>query len=186
MSIILDENNRPLLEDKDIPLSRIFEALTRGKSLKDICSEFSLTNKELAEVFKYTARMMQGTMDGLCPRKSAELVVYIDGAARGNPGDAGIGVVFYDNKETLLKELKEYIGVTTNNVAEYKALIKALLTAAEEFGASKVRIFTDSELVARQMSGHYKVKNEELKELFARVKELAKRFKKLEINHIER
>lgn len=186
MSIILDENNRPVLEEKNIHLSRIFDSLARGKSLKEICCEFSLTHKQMLAIFQYAAELMQNKQVLFHKKKVGNLIVYIDGAARGNPGDAGIGIVFYDEEGLLLKEVKEYIGIATNNVAEYKALIKALVMAGEELGASKVKVFTDSELVTKQISGYYKVKNDELKELFSQVRELFKKFKKVEINHIER
>jgi ribonuclease HI len=182
LSIILDENNKPLLEGKNISLSLIFESLAKGKSLKEVCSLFSLTDKELKAVFRYAA----GAVNNEPSQKSSELLIYTDGASRGNPGEAGIGIVFCNEQGELLKEVSEYIGVVTNNVAEYRALIKALIVAADEWGQSKIKIFTDSELMARQMSGHYKVKNEELKELFCQARELSRKFKKMEIHHIER
>ncbi len=114
------------------------------------------------------------------------LIVYIDGAARGNPGDAGIGIVFYDEKGNLVREVKEYIGIATNNVAEYKALIKALKIASEQFKTGKIKIFSDSELVVRQVLGYYKVRDKFLKELFVQVQELLRKFEKVEIKHIER
>ena len=119
-------------------------------------------------------------------KKTNNLIAYIDGAARGNPGDAGIGIVFCNEKGDVIREVKEYIGTATNNVAEYKALIKALKVVIEEFTANELKIFTDSELVAKQISGHYKVKNKSLKELFSQVQQLLKNFKKAEVIHIER
>lgn len=96
------------------------------------------------------------------------IVAYTDGASRGNPGDAAIGIVLKDDAGTTLLAHRRYIGKTTNNVAEYTALLECLeLTAGSEtFRCSELVIHTDSELMARQMSGVYKVKDAGLKALF--------------------
>lgn len=98
--------------------------------------------------------------------------MYTDGGARGNPGPAGIGVQILDEQGTLLKEFGEYIGEQTNNVAEYTALIRALEELLKLYGPKlrdmRVEVRMDSELVVRQMSGVYKVKEPTLKTLFAR------------------
>jgi len=91
--------------------------------------------------------------------------VYVDGGARGNPGPAGVGVVVTDEAGAELDRANEYIGETTNNVAEYRALLLGL-QLAQELGAREVEVVNDSELVARQVGGEYKVKNAGLKPLF--------------------
>jgi ribonuclease HI len=93
------------------------------------------------------------------------LVIHVDGGARGNPGPAAIGVVVSDRNGDVLDELAEPIGVATNNVAEYKALLKGLERAAA-LGAREVEIVNDSELVARQLTGVYKVKHPAMKPLY--------------------
>ena len=102
-----------------------------------------------------------------------KIVIYTDGGARGNPGPAGIGAVFQDAKGRTIKELAEYIGEATNNVAEYHALIRALGEASELWGdrtlGMEFEVRMDSELVVRQMQGLYKVKEPTLKEKFAMV-----------------
>jgi ribonuclease HI len=102
--------------------------------------------------------------------------MYTDGGARGNPGPAGIGVVIQDSTEKILKEFGEYIGETTNNMAEYEALIRALKAAKELFGNTlrekKVEVRMDSELVVRQLGGQYKVKEPSLKDQFAKVAQM--------------
>ncbi|NLG87127.1 MAG: reverse transcriptase-like protein, partial [Firmicutes bacterium] len=87
-----------------------------------------------------------------------KLILHIDGASRGNPGPAGIGVVIADVSGTVLAEVSEYIGEVTNNVAEYKALLKGLQEAAR-IGAKDVSIYSDSELLVKQMNGQYRVRH---------------------------
>ena len=93
------------------------------------------------------------------------LVVHVDGGARGNPGPAAIGVVVSDTGGAVLEELGERIGVATNNVAEYRALLRGLELAGA-LGARKVEIVNDSELVARQLTGAYKVKHPSMRPLY--------------------
>jgi ribonuclease HI len=93
------------------------------------------------------------------------LVVHVDGGARGNPGPAAIGVVVSSRDGHVLDEVAERIGVATNNVAEYQALLKGLERAAA-LGAREVEIVNDSELVAKQLTGAYKVKHPSMKPLY--------------------
>ncbi len=101
------------------------------------------------------------------------ITIYTDGGARGNPGPAGVGAVILDGEGKVLKEISDYIGETTNNVAEYEALIRALTAVVELFGeklrSMKIEVCMDSELAVRQLNGIYKVKDATLKKLFARV-----------------
>jgi len=93
------------------------------------------------------------------------LVIYTDGACFGNPGPMGIGIVIYADGK-IVREISEYIGEGTNNIAEYSALIRAL-KEVKKLGEREVVIRTDSQLLARQLSGEYKIKNKKLKELKA-------------------
>jgi ribonuclease HI len=95
-----------------------------------------------------------------------KLVVHVDGGARGNPGPAAIGVVVSGADGALLDEVGEAIGEATNNVAEYRALLRGL-ERARALGASEVEVIGDSELVAKQVSGQYKVKHAGLRPLHA-------------------
>ncbi|MGB9822087.1 ribonuclease HI family protein [Thermodesulfovibrio sp.] len=109
--------------------------------------------------------------------------LYCDGASRGNPGNAGIGcLIILDNKKIAISE---YIGKTTNNVAEYTALIRGLQEALNQ-KAEEIEIFSDSELLVRQIKGVYKVRNKNLIPLYEKVRELLSRFKKYQISHIYR
>ena len=98
--------------------------------------------------------------------KSLNVVVHVDGGARGNPGPAAIGVVVSGADGEVLDEVAERIGVATNNVAEYRALLRGL-ERAKALGAREIEIVNDSELVARQLSGVYKVKHPAMKPLHA-------------------
>jgi ribonuclease HI len=95
----------------------------------------------------------------------SRVVLHVDGGARGNPGPAAIGVVVSDPAGNVIDEVAERIGVATNNVAEYRAVLRGL-ERARELGASEVEIVGDSELVARQLSGAYKVKHPAMKPLY--------------------
>ncbi|MGI6485049.1 MAG: ribonuclease HI family protein [Thermoanaerobacterales bacterium] len=111
--------------------------------------------------------------------------VYIDGASRGNPGNAGIGIIFFNEKGDVIKEISDYIGQTTNNIAEYTALLTALEQAVE-INIKQIDIFSDSELMVKQINGEYKVKNEGLKPLYKRVCKLLEEFDEYEIRHVSR
>jgi ribonuclease HI len=93
------------------------------------------------------------------------LVLHVDGGARGNPGPAAIGVVISGTDGEVVEELAEAIGPATNNVAEYRALLRGL-ERARELGAAELEIVGDSELIARQVSGIYKVKHPAMRPLY--------------------
>ena len=117
-----------------------------------------------------------------------ELVVYCDGGARGNPGPAAIGAVVLDpstEPPARLATVSERIGVATNNVAEYRALVAAL-EAAREFPARRIRIRADSQLLVRQLEGRYRVKQPHLKPFFERAKELLAEYESVDLAHVPR
>ncbi len=110
--------------------------------------------------------------------------IFIDGACSGNPGEAGIGIVISHEGKTI-KEISKAIGEATNNIAEYSALIYALQEAMA-LKAKKLKIFTDSELLFRQVTGVYKVKNDKLKFLYDQIQLLMKEFDHVDLNHVRR
>lgn len=112
------------------------------------------------------------------------VTVNIDGAARGNPGPAGAGVVIWRGSK-VFEEFCEYLGRATNNQAEYQALVLAL-RRARELGAREVAVRSDSELLVKQLLGEYRVKNPELRVLFQQAQELKRGFKKFSIRHVPR
>ncbi|HZI66432.1 MAG TPA: ribonuclease HI family protein [Thermoanaerobaculia bacterium] len=109
----------------------------------------------------------------------------IDGAARGNPGPAGAGVYVEAERDRPVLEFYEPLGKTTNNVAEYRALLLAL-ERAEEAGADEVEIRSDSNLLVEQMRGNFKMRAEHLKPLLSEAVIRAKRFRSFTITHIPR
>lgn len=117
--------------------------------------------------------------------KSKRLGLYIDGAARGNPGPAGIGVVIKDDKGQTVKEFSKYLGESTNNIAEYNALIYGLQEALM-LKADEIVIHADSELVAEQLKGAYRVKSAGLKPLFEQALHMLGSFRHFEVKQISR
>lgn len=113
------------------------------------------------------------------------LHIYVDGASRGNPGPASYGVCILDKDGQSIKEKYEYIGEATNSVAEYRALLCAM-EEARSLGAKEIYIYTDSQLVARQFDGSYKIKHENLKSLMKRIRELETHFSLVSVTHIPR
>lgn len=118
-------------------------------------------------------------------RTQPAIIANIDGGARGNPGPAAYGVVVRNEKGEVLAELSEYLGLQTNNYAEYSGLLAALDYAVGQKYPS-MKIFSDSELLVRQMQGRYKVNNSTLQELFARAKSLVRKLEFFEIEHVLR
>jgi ribonuclease HI len=116
--------------------------------------------------------------------KQSEISIYIDGAARGNPGPAGIGILLKDN-EAPVKEIYKYIGEATNNIAEYSAAICGLQEAIS-LGFTKIALHLDSELVALQLKGEYRVKDASIKALFEKAIALINSFESVRIVKIDR
>jgi ribonuclease HI len=113
------------------------------------------------------------------------LTIHSDGACRGNPGPAGIGVSLRVEGEHEAREFYAYIGETTNNVAEYKALLLGL-EEAEKLGATTVTALADSELLVRQLNGQYKVKAEGLRPLFLEASRRLRGFPSVRVAHVPR
>ncbi len=111
--------------------------------------------------------------------------LFTDGASRGNPGLAGAGAVIYNEHGGELCSLSRFLGTCTNNVAEYQALIHGIQMAGAA-GCRQLDIFLDSELIVRQITGRYKVRDQTLKKLFTIVMELLTKFETFSMNHIPR
>ena len=114
-----------------------------------------------------------------------KLILYVDGGARGNPGPGGVGIVIRDDKKKKIKEFYKYLGVVTNNIAEYNAVIYGLQEALM-LRADAVKLNLDSELVVNQLKGDYRVKNSDIKPLFEQALHLIKGFKEVDIVRIDR
>lgn len=113
------------------------------------------------------------------------LTLHTDGGSRGNPGPAGAGAVIYDGQDREVAALSRYLGRTTNNVAEYQALLLGL-AEAKKLGAAELTVKMDSELIVRQLSGQYRVKAPGLKPLYAEAKQLLRSFASVNIQHVRR
>jgi len=113
------------------------------------------------------------------------ITIYSDGGARGNPGPAAIGAVVADKSGAEIQYISKKIGETTNNQAEYQAIV-AGLEKAREMGAEVVECFLDSELVVKQLNHEYKVKNKELAPWFLKAHNLCAGFKKVSFTHVRR
>jgi len=111
--------------------------------------------------------------------------MYVDGASLGNPGRSGAGIVGYDEAGIEVRRESIHLGTMTNNMAEYEALVRAL-RMAREMAVEAVSIYTDSELVAKQVLGLYKVKNDRLKNYLEEAHRLIGEFRRFEIRHIPR
>ena len=116
---------------------------------------------------------------------SPEVIAHIDGASRGNPGPAAFGVVLETDEGVRVATLSKTIGHTTNNVAEYHGLL-AVLEYALEHKVARLKVLSDSELMARQIQGSYKVKSPDLKPLFERARSAIARLESFSIEHVRR
>ncbi len=114
-----------------------------------------------------------------------DLIIHVDGGARGNPGPAGAGVVIRDSDGTLVFEAAYFLGRQTNNTAEYQALIRALQRAHRSL-AQSVTVHSDSELLVRQITGEYQVKSPRLAGLHEEVQRLLLRFPRWSVRHVRR
>lgn len=113
-----------------------------------------------------------------------KISIYFDGASKGNPGPAGAGAAVLRGS-SVEKEIKKYLGIATNNQAEYSALLLGL-QAARDLGAKEVEVFGDSELVIFQLLGRYQIRDEKLKLLYQQVVEVGRGFDKLRFTHVPR
>jgi len=117
--------------------------------------------------------------------KEKKILLYADGSCKGNPGEGGAGVIIKNREGMILSQIKRYLGAVTNNIAEYRALILGL-QEAKKLGSMEVEIYVDSELMANQINGVYRVRDIKLKPLEEEVKELLQHFVRWTITYIPR
>jgi len=156
----------------------IFQALAAGRDLKEVREQFQLTPEQLQALFSEVAGHFRALEDGVWS-------LYCDGASRGNPGQAGAGAVLIDASGDIRGQYGEYLGQTTNNVAEYQALLLGL-KMARNLGVKKIQIFADSELLVRQIKGRYRVKAAHLLPLYEVAQHALKGFETNNISHVPR
>ncbi|MEK7678627.1 MAG: ribonuclease HI family protein [Deltaproteobacteria bacterium] len=156
-------------------LSDLSETLDIGKTI----NKLGITKEEAAAMLKsLTCHPQQA-------HGKSRYDIYVDGASRGNPGKAGAGAVIKDSSGGIVKELKKFLGVATNNSAEYRAFIMAIEEALS-LKATDIRVYSDSELLVRQLNGQYKVKSPELRELYLKAVELLSGIQRYTVTHIPR
>ena len=195
---LFGEETEPAPPSAETVLRYLSQTLSVTKTLKRFPS---LTLKNLQEIFLRGAdRLKEEPTSSPSPpppeeakpspaeparKEFPEFFIHTDGASRGNPGEAGAGAVISDSLGRTLKELKLYLGMASNNVAEYRAAIHALERALE-LGARSVTLYLDSELVVRQLRGEYRVREPHLKTLHQKAQEILNRFSQYSILYISR
>jgi probable phosphoglycerate mutase len=136
-----------------------------------------------------SANRPQSSLFGTAPRSGAKTsgwtVAFTDGGSRGNPGPSGYGVVIQAENGTILDELSEFLGMRTNNVAEYSGMLAALEYALTH-GLDRLRIVSDSELMVKQMRGQYRVQSPELRPLYEEAKRRTAKLQAFQIEHVLR
>lgn len=158
------------------------EPWRRERILRDLLPEIQ-GEKCLGPYPESTWEKVEKALQG--KERELKIVAYTDGASRGNPGQAGIGVFLLEAGGEPIGEIARYIGKRTNNEAEYEALIAAVRRATE-FGATELTIRTDSELVARHITGEYRVKSPKLRPLYQEAIRLLRQIPRWKIESIPR
>lgn len=175
---------RPCRPDPKDILRSLAESLDVGRLLED---HPEWTGEDVRRALQAGAALLPG--EGREPEPAStppgSVVLYADGASRGNPGPAGAGAVLCDEAGGVLEEFSEYLGETTNNVAEYRALLLGLRKAAER-GVRRILFRCDSELLARQLQGRYKVKSPNLSGLYTEVRRRIAGFEAFRVEHVYR
>ncbi len=118
-------------------------------------------------------------------KKQRSLTIYTDGGSRGNPGPSASGFVIFNDKDEIIEEGGEYLGVTTNNQAEYQA-VKLAIQSSLKYEPNELFFFIDSLLVVNQMKGVYKIKNRDLWPIHSDIKKLSENFNKVTYTHVRR
>ncbi len=141
--------------------------------------------KELAALVPVQEELFAAPERARAAKPCGAWEIRVDGASRGNPGLAGAGAVIRDPGGVVARELRKYLGVMTNNMAEYSALVMAL-SEAKAMGVAEVEVFADSELMVKQLNGKYKVKSADLLPLYNQASSLLKGFRRYKIVHVYR
>ncbi len=161
-------------------IGEFFEELEKKRCIDEVIKAHpEVDEATISRFFKQVYFMLKNGK-----QEYGDYEVYIDGASSSNPGKAGVGIVIKKGEE-ILKKISKPIGVATNNIAEYTALIEGLKTL-KDLGVSSAKVFSDSELVVKQVNGEYAVKNPKLKELYKEVLKLLGEFDSIELVHIDR
>lgn len=167
--------------------AQLLLAIAEHETLEKACAALGIGREDARKLLRGTAVRLQNEKHETPPKIETQRRVFVfsDGASRGNPGPAGAGAVVKDAQGNVLAQLKQGLGKTTNNVAEYKGLILGL-HKAQELGAREVEVRADSELMIRQLNGKYAVKADGLKPLYNEAMALLKSFPKWSAEHVPR
>lgn len=178
-------------KDPDLA-QRFLEELSDTLDVIKTIKKLGMTEEEARSILKDLVKPKRPVQKALFgedehkrPVHKGVYTINVDGASRGNPGKAGAGAVIRDPDGKVIKKLKKFLGTTTNNVAEYQALVMAL-EAASELKLSSVSVLADSELMVKQINGIYKVKSEDLRPLYDKAIKLLGAFDKQTVAHIYR
>lgn len=168
---------------EDPPPRELLRQLRGSDLLPDLAEALDREPEDLNDLLSSLASRFEEEPD---PDVTAAepLILYVDGAARNNPGPAGGGAVLLDREERRLAQASEYFGRLTNNAAEYRALLLGLNLLPPE--ASRLEVRTDSQLMARQIRGEYDVKSDNLRPLYREVQEKLEGLAEVRVNHVPR
>jgi len=162
--------------------ARLLRRLTEDSLLTAISERLpDMDGREIGDLLLFAAEAVGPSQHNTID----EATIHVDGASIGNPGPAGAGVIIFDSRNKKIAEVCEPLGMATNNVAEYSALIIGL-RKAHELGIRRVYVRADSELMVKQVSGQYRVKDEKLQALYREVMDLIDSFEYFDILHVDR
>jgi ribonuclease HI len=156
----------------------VLRALAETLDLEQVLARFQLGREDLG-------RILQDAAGLLAEEEAGTWTLYCDGASRGNPGPAGAGFILYDPQGRPRARGSRYLGVTTNNVAEYQALLLGL-EAARKLGVNHLQVLSDSELLVRQLVGRYRVKTPHLLPLWQAARKALEHFQTHGVTHVDR
>ncbi|MBM4274054.1 MAG: ribonuclease HI family protein [Deltaproteobacteria bacterium] len=159
-------------------IAAIFQALADGDDLPRVLEKFHLSREQLNTIFQEVARYYRDLEQG-------QWTLYCDGASSGNPGPAGAGFILIDPDGEIRLERGDYLGEATNNVAEYRGLILGL-KATLNLGVQKIQVYSDSELLVRQLNRIYRVKAPHLIPLYQEARKELQKFRSYAISHVPR
>lgn len=168
----------------ELEIAKILRLFAQGLNINEITEKFPALNRDrVRNILKVLIEQLERTP--VSRDTSLECIAHIDGACRGNPGQGSLGVVIVNEQGMVVKQVKEKIGICTNNVAEYKALIRAL-EECSHLTHGEVVIKSDSQLLVRQFQGTYRIKNEKIKALYQEAQKLKKNFSMVRFIHVPR
>lgn len=176
---------RSILED------RFLEELSKSLDLPGTIEKLGITEDDARAILKGLVSKKAAHKDlfegvkKAAPAGKGSYTLNVDGASRGNPGKAGAGGVIRDPEGRVVKRLKKYLGVMTNNGAEYQALIMGL-KEAHELGVGSIKVLSDSELLVKQLKGEYRVKSPDLRPLYEKAVGLLEGFRERKVSHVYR